>query len=264
VTGWLRSPRRRRRLAWTSALLLVVAGVAVGVVTLSDGKRLPEDKLRAAPVIQEDRDVPITPAVRRAINRTLDEFVPAAVGRHDPARAWELAGPALRAGTTRQQWLAGELPVHPFPYADRPFRGWRKVYAHRDKVAIDLLLHPRADSRFGPIAFGIDLVPRDGRWVVDSIFPAAIWNTKDERPFVTGPQDFTGKFGTKQSTYDKPKIAEARLGGVWTLVPALILACVPLFGLVFAARALLARRRRTIEPLPPLPRRAGLEQEAAR
>jgi hypothetical protein len=241
--------------------VLLVVGAAAGAVSLSGGKRLPEEHLRAAPPVQEEPDLPLTAALRRGINSTLDEFVPAAVGRRDPARAWELAGPGLRAGTTRRQWLAGELPVHPYPFADRPFRGWRKIYAHRDKVAIDLLLHPRADSRLGPIAFGIDLVPRDGRWVVDSIFPAAIWSAKDERPFVTGPQDFTGKFGTKQSTYDKPKVGEARLGGAWALVPALILAWIPLVGAWFAARALLARRGRTIEPLPPLPRSLGSDPD---
>jgi hypothetical protein len=253
VIRWLRSPRRRRRLAWSGGLLLVVTGAAAAVVSLSGGKNPPPENLRGGPVVQEQLDVPLTAAMRRAIDRTLDEFVPAAVGRRDPARAWELAGPGLRAGTTRRQWLAGELPVHPFPFAGREFRGWRKIYAHRDKVAIDLLLHPRPDSRLGPIAFGIDLVPRGDRWVVDSIFPAAIWSTKDERPFVTGPQDFTGKFGTKQSTYDKPKVDEARLGGAWTLLPGLILACLPLAGIWFCVRALLARRRRTFEPLPPLP-----------
>lgn len=249
----LTSPRRRRRLFRLCLLLVVLSGLAAAVVLAPGGHRQPKEVLRPAPIVREESEIPLTPAMRREINRTLDEFVPAAIGRRNNELAWELAAPGLRAGTKRSHWLAGDMPVHPYAYDGRPFRGWTVAYAKRSKVAIDLLLHPHKSSSMGPIAFGIDLVPVKGRWLVDSIFPAAIWSGKGERPFVTGSQDFTGKFGTKESTYNKPKLPEAKLGGGWALAPLLVLGFIPLLGTWFAVRALLSRRGRRTEALPPLP-----------
>jgi hypothetical protein len=204
-------------------------------------------------------EVRLTPAMRRGIDSTLAEFVPAAVARRDPTRAWELAGPGLRAGGTLRGWRSGELPVHPYAYAtSRSLRDWTTVYARRDRVAIDLMLYPRRGSPEGPIAFGIDLVPRGKAWVVDSVFPAAIWTGKKERAFVTGMQDFTGKFGSKESTYDKPDLPESRLDAAWIAVPGLLLGACLLAPPALGVRSLVNRRRRPPpEPLPPLPSTLG-------
>ena len=194
--------------------------------------------------------------MRHGIDTTLAAFVPAAVARADPAaRLGSSAGPGLRAGGSLREWRTGKLPVHPYAFAaDRSLRDWTTVYARRDRVAIDLTLYPRQGSREGPIAFGIDLVPGEQGWLVDSIFPAAIWTGKGERAFVTGMQDFTGRFGSKESTYDKPDLPRARLSAVWLLVPGLLLGACLVAPLVLAARSLANRwRRLPPEPLPPLP-----------
>ena len=150
------------------------------------------------------------------------------------------------------------MPVHPYPFADKGLRDWTVIYARRDRVAIDLMLFPRAGAREGPVAFGIDLVAGKAGWLVDSIFPAAIWSGKNERPFVTGAQDFTGKFGTKQSTYDKPDLPESRLSALWLLVPGLLLGACLVAPLVLGVRSVVGRRRRPPpEPLPPLPSTLG-------
>ncbi|HEU5277726.1 MAG TPA: hypothetical protein VFU26_02355 [Gaiellaceae bacterium] len=252
MTGLLASPRGRRRFAWLGGALLAVAAVGTALV-LSDPARQPPERLRAGTAPPVAREVRLTAAMRRGIDRTLAEFVPAAVGRENPARAWQLAGPGLRAGGRLREWKTGLMPVQPYAFAHRTLRDWRLIYARSDRVAIDLMLFPRAGSREGPIMFGIDLVPRKRGWLVDSIFPAAIWSGKDERPFVTGAQDFTAKFGTKKSTYDKPKLPEARLSAVWLLVPGLILGASLVAPLVIFARGLVSRRRRPAERMPAVP-----------
>jgi hypothetical protein len=69
-------------------------------------------------------------------------------------------------------------------------------------------------------------------------------------------QDFTGKFGSKQSTYDKPDLPEARLSAVWFAVPGAVVGACLLAPL--GVRALARRLRRPPpEPLPPLPRSLG-------
>jgi hypothetical protein len=256
VTALLSSPRRRRRFAWIGGVLLAVTAIATAFV-LSDPARQPPERLRAGTAPPFAREVRLTAAMRRGIDRTLAEFVPAAVGRKNPARAWKLAGPGLRAGGRLREWKAGLMPVQPYALAHRSLRKWRLIYAQSDRVAIDLMLFPRAGSREGPMVFGIDLVPRRRGWLVDSIFPAAIWSGKDERPFVTGAQDFTAKFGTKKSTYDKPKLPEARLSAVWLLVPGLIFGAAIVAPLVILARGLVSRRRRPVERMPAVPASFG-------
>ena len=230
----------------------MVSAVAA-IALFSDSTRPPAETLRPAAAQPVAREIPLTAAMRKGINRTLEEFVPAAVGRKDASGAWRLAGPGLRAGGTLRAWKAGEMPVHPYPFADKGLRDWTIIYARRDRVAIDLMLFPRAGAREGPVAFGIDLVPGKAGWLVDSIFPAAIWSGKGERPFVTGPQDFTGKFGTKQSTYDKPKLPEARLSAVWILVPGVVLGASIVAPLSILLWGLAKRPTGPAEPLPPLP-----------
>ena len=255
VRGLLSSPRRRRRLARLGIAAIVLAAASTTIVLFADTTRQPPEQLRPGTAQPVFHDVKLTRAMRRGIDRTLAAFLPAALTREDPALAWRLSGPGLRAGGSLRGWKTGQMPVHPYAFADRGLRSWKLIYARSDRVAIDLMLFPRAGSREGPIAFGIDLVPRRARWLVDSIFPAAIWSGKGERPFVTGAQDFTGKFGTKKSTYDKPQVPESRLDTLWLLVPGLLLTAALVAPFAIVARALVNRRRsrHPAEPLPPLP-----------
>ena len=161
---------------------LRVAAIGAGALTIAllpTGTPAPPDRLRAAPPVQREREVTLTPAMRRAIDTTLDAFVPAAVDRRDPDAAWRLAGPGLRSASTLRDWRAGELPVQPFPVAGTRFHGWRALSTTRDRVALDLLLHPRAEARVGPIAVAIDLVRDDDRWLVDAFYTTAVFNAPE-------------------------------------------------------------------------------------
>ncbi len=234
--------------------VVALAG-GIGVVkAFPAGEGLPPDNFRPGETFAEERPVPMTPAMRRAINSTLDRFVPAAIDRRDPALAWKLAGPGLRAGTTRRDWLRGDLPVHPYSFRGTSFHGWQLVYAHRDRVAVDLLLQPRRGSRQGPIVFGVDLVRRGPRWLVDSMYPAAVFSGADERPWVTGPADYRAGASRAKSHYSR-KPDEARLSAVWLAVPGVLFASLLLIPIGFVVYNVAADRRA---------RRAYAESSAAR
>src|SRR5436853_5286807 len=66
----------------------------------------------------------LTAADRAAIDRTLDVFVPAAIARRHPERAFAVVTPKLRQATTRAQWARGNLPVSPYPAVGKRFHGW--------------------------------------------------------------------------------------------------------------------------------------------
>jgi hypothetical protein len=243
----LASPRRRRRLIWAAGCLLCFVVAAIAIAAVPTGKPLPPvaappaEPLESAPA--DPRQVRLTQAMRRGINATLDRFIPAAVGRRDPMVAWELAGPALRVGSTRRDWRAGNLPVHPFPFRNEPFHGWRPIYTYRDRVGLDLLLQPRRGADVGAIAFTIEVVRRDRRWLVNSVYPAAVWSAPEERPFLTGDQDFTAGGTTAKAVYNAPKVAQSTLNAAWLAVPLGFLGSVLLVPLVFILAAVRRNRR---------------------
>lgn len=224
----------------------MVGGVITAVALVADSPHRSREVFRRGTAQPAQREVKLTAAMRRGIDRTLAEFVPAAVGRSDPALAWRLAGPGLRAGGNLREWEQGVMPVQPYAFSNADLRGWRLVYALEDRVAIDLLLLPREGSREGAITFGIDLVPGKARWLVDSIFPAQVWTA---RP--TPPPPAAASAPTERPA--SSKLNSERHSAFWLLVPGMILGVAVLAPIALGAWGLMRRRRRQAEPMPRLP-----------
>ena len=149
-------------------------------------------------------------------------------------------GPALRAGTSRRDWLAGRTPVFPFPVAKANLDDWKPLYTFRNRVGFDLLLQPEAKTRRGPIAVSVDAVRSRGRWLVDTWYVAAVFTGPDERPFVTGAPDFTANAGNKNS-YERPRFSDAELSPLWFAVPGALVAAI---AIVPAVVLLVGHRRK--------------------
>jgi hypothetical protein len=239
------SPRRRRRVGWSAGVVVAAGAAGATIALLPAGQPLPPDRLSAGPTVAEEREVKLTPAMRRGINATIDRFVPAAVDRRDPAFAWSVAGPGLRGGTTRRDWLAGNLPVQPFPVQGTRFHGWRPLYVHRDRVGFDLLLHARPRTRRGPIAVSVDVVRSGRRWLVDSFYTTAVFNAPDEPGWVSGAPDYEAGGSTADATYGRPKFAQSRLSSTWFALPLGLFAALALAVACYAIVVVRRNRRAT-------------------
>jgi hypothetical protein len=216
----LSSPRRRRRLGGIGLVLVAAAAAAAVVAAFPGPEALPPDRLTAAPPVESERPVPVTRAMRRGIAQTLERFIPAAVGRRDTELAWRLAGPGLRAGGTRRAWLAGDMPVFPFPAKPTRYDQWKPAYAFRDRVGFDLMLMPRPETRRGPLAVSVDMMRRGDRWLVDSWYVTAVFTGPDEQPWVAGAPDYEAGGWGAEAQYNRPKFAESRLSAAWFALPA--------------------------------------------
>ena len=219
---FLASPRRRRRLA-RAGLVLTALGATLAVFLLLPGpppapperfSNQPADLYVAARPLKVDR------AARAAIGATIEQFVQDGLGRRDLANAYRLATPQLRAGISREDWRRGELPVMPYRARVGDGRLWTKDYASGDVVGIEIFLHPGRGETMGPIAFKAAVRRLDGRWLVDSVVPAATFSPVDQKPRVFANVDFQrGDLGSGA--------AEGRLDAAWLLLPAgLLAACV--------------------------------------
>jgi hypothetical protein len=252
----LSSPRRRRRVLWTIGLLVVCVAVVIGVSAMPGPQKLPPDtfgKAQAKDITIGDTPIKVTPHMRTEISQALDQFVPAAVSRKHPERAYTAATPNLRSQATPTQWRNGDIPVQPFPIRPgQSFHGWTVNFAYKKQVNLDLLVMPDLKKESHPLAFTIDMRQVDGKWLVDSVFPVAVF----------APLPKQGNRGPMISTYDlvpgqAGAAGKSRESYAWFLVPFGFVG-VGLMAIFFVIARGIFRDRRTRagqrKTLPPLPR----------
>ena len=250
------SARARRRLFRGALGLGVVAAVAL-VIVLIPNHQPPSPKAtgdEGPAQLASVAHVRVSPADRRAIDRTLDRFVPAGVARKSPATAWALAGPELKAGSTLAAWKAGSSPIPYYPVLEKTFHTWRTIDAGPRYVIFNLLVHARPSAHLGSYVFSGEVVKRGDRWLVNRIYTIAIMNPVTKKTHEVGPADFVAPPPSSQTPNGKSTVGVG-------IVPVLsILGLILLIPLSFGVIALLRARRwrRMVRAssrtdLPPLP-----------
>ena len=158
----------------------------------------------------------LTAADRAGIDRALDVFVPAAIARRHPERAFSVVTPHLRQDTKRAEWAHGNVPVSPYPAVGTRFHAWTIDLTTRNYAMIDTQLHPPSGSKLEMTNWTIELRKLRGRWLVDSALPTAFF-----------PREGSGS-GNMHASNDllpQPNLTKerhGRIGAVWFLVPALV------------------------------------------
>jgi hypothetical protein len=255
-----KSPRRRRRLMGIGgAAVLLAVGAAVALLIPNKGPSNPEPTGRPVPAqLAVNTHQKISAADRRAIDRLLDRFFPAAVERKDPDTAWELAGPEIRAASTRADFRKGTSPVPRYPANEPNYHHWRAIDVERGSVVLNILVHPQDPQKLGTWVFSVQVVKSGARWLVNRIYTIAVMNPPTRPATVThelGPADYASAPGAQRSH------STSTTGGHSLIIPvAAILAIVLLIPLALAGVALVRRRRfrraagaRGATDLPPLP-----------
>lgn len=143
-----------------------------------------------ATVAQASAKPALSPADRAAIDRTLDVFVPAAIGRRHSERAWLLATPTMRLGSDRAEWKRGFLPVTPVPVIGTSFHGWTVDQVTKDRADIVLLVHLRKGAPLSAVSFNIGMRRIRGHWLVDSAVPAATFAPSGSDSQILAQPDF--------------------------------------------------------------------------
>jgi hypothetical protein len=179
----------------------------------------------------------IPKAQLRAIRLLLRSFVPAAVGREHPGRAWDLATPAMRSTSTRAQWQQGSLPVFPYPVAKSAY-GIRPITVSPGDVTFDLMLHPKPGSNAGVEVFTTEVQRIGGHWLVASMAASAQFAGPGGPATITAQPDF--------APHIQPLPHHNNLSGGWVLVPIALIS-VPLIGVPLGL-FLLWRRDRVPRP----------------
>ena len=261
------SPRARRRLVRLGIALAIAGAIAAFFALIHGGKTPNVAPAKNAPSAQVNHQSKrVSAADRRAIDKTLDQFIPAGLSGQAPQTAWRLAGPDLKGGSTLRQWRHGNSSVPHYPARGKTFHNWRTVDSGPDYVDFNLLIHPQPGH--GPKGssevFSGEMVKRRGHWLVNGLYTIAVFARPDKHGrHELGPADFAAGQGAPQSSQGAPPPSgkSAALGTTWLVVVAGVVGLVLLFPLGFGVAAAIRSRRarrRYARPdaraLPPLPR----------
>ena len=212
MTGRLSSPRFRRRLLKVGLLGAVVLGATLVSIFFWNTATVVETPLHGkADIYVAPLPVEMAAAERREVIATAAKFVDTAVKREHAEQAFELVGPNLRGGTTRADWVGGDIPVVPYPVdAAR----WKFDYSYADEIGLQVAMFPEPEANVRPVVFNMSLraVGKGAarRWLVDSWSPRGGGGGSTARPNRTDGSPFQ---------IDLPESASTRLGTGWLLLP---------------------------------------------
>lgn len=160
---------------WLSGLVLIAGIAAVVIVFVFRDSSSSETATPLTPgkptvVNPHPKQVPVPRAAKLAAG----QFVLTAVQRRKLDVAWNLAGPGIRQGLTRKQWLTGNIPV--VPWLGQIGTAPLKVdYSYPNEVALTIVIAPKPGTNGTPDTFKMVLKPfgKPGhkRWLVEEWVP---------------------------------------------------------------------------------------------
>jgi len=165
-----------RLLRGSIAAVVVLGVVALVVFDRNSGHSLatPIDPHGLARVYHAPKTVRATPQQKAAAVSTLSQFVQSAIVRRDLASSWPLATAHMKEGTSRSDWLQGNLPVVPYPAAAFRSAGYTLKYQYKGILGYDVLVLPKetpAAQKAGQQVYACELHDVGGRWLVDYCYP---------------------------------------------------------------------------------------------
>jgi hypothetical protein len=165
-----------RLLRGSIAAVVVLGVVALVVFDRNSGHSLatPIDPHGVARVYHAPKTVRATPQQKAAAVSTLSQFVQSAIVRRNLASSWPLATAHMKEGTSRSDWLQGNLPVVPYPAAAFRSAGYTLKYQYKGILGYDVLVLPKetpAAQKAGQQVYACELHDVGGRWLVDYCYP---------------------------------------------------------------------------------------------
>jgi hypothetical protein len=124
----------------------------------------------------------------KGVQTIAGEFILAAAGREDLAKAWRLTHPELRAqcGCTYKEWLKGNIPVQYYPSKDIKTASFEVDDITPREIYLRVLLLPKDNSTVKPQVFDIGLKAMGNgakkTWLVN------YWNAKVSIPVPSTPE----------------------------------------------------------------------------
>jgi hypothetical protein len=170
LTTALQSPRAQRRLLVLAALVLV-AGVIAAVAAFSRNQGDVRPVARQGVGVKDVSKTPSSVTLGTGARRAAQEFILTAVARKNLRRAYALAGPQIKQGQSLKEWMTGNIAVVPYPVDELRVATQKIDYSYENSAALEIALVPKKGADVKPLIFYMDLIKRNGKWLVNSWVP---------------------------------------------------------------------------------------------
>jgi hypothetical protein len=185
----LNSPRFVKRVSWVAALIFVAGLVAFTIARFGNTADSKETAVRVnEPAPNANADTRETVALAKQARVVAGNFILWAVQRDLPdaqlrknlTKAWPLIAPGSELRDcgghvcTQKEWLSGEIPIQPYPVAALDKASFSIDESYKDEAVLQVALLPKDKSGVAGQIFWIDLVKRNGKWLVNEWSPRAI------------------------------------------------------------------------------------------
>jgi hypothetical protein len=194
----------------------------------------------AVPAAARAGQVHVKPADRAAINRLLDQFIPAAVAQKNLQLGWDLSAQYART-VSHAEWMKGNTSVQKYPAKGTTFHGWVPNYAYPGDVGFDVLLQPTSRD-LGAWSFRAEAKKIGGTWKITTFYPVATFAPPGRTQTVLGPNDLGAANSAASAGTD-----ESRLGSWVLLLPVAALAAIAVGAAAFVGSRWLRQRSRVRE-----------------
>jgi hypothetical protein len=164
-----RRPGWQKALPWVVAVVVVGAAIAAGIIWSNTGHSTatPLTNQPALDVSQTPATVKLTPGATKVAR----QFIRTAVARKNLPRAYSIVTDQIKQGQSLKSWNTGNIAVIPYPVDAVKYAPMKIDFSYPKEAQIEVALLPKAGSKVRPQLFLMDLVKRDGKWLVNAWVP---------------------------------------------------------------------------------------------
>src|SRR3954468_7491300 len=162
-------PGWQKALPWIIAVVLVGGAIAAGIIWSNTGKSTatPLTNQPAGDVSKIPATVKLTPGATKVARR----FIETAVARKHLPEAYALVTQQIKQGQSLRSWNTGNIAVIPYPVDQVKYAPMKIDFSYPKEAQIQVALLPKPGASVKSQLFIMDLVKRDGKWLVNSWVP---------------------------------------------------------------------------------------------
>jgi len=164
-----RRPGWQKALPWVIAVVLVGGAIAAGIIWSNTGKST-ATPLTNQPAVDVSK-VPATVKLEPGAQTVARRFIETAVARKNLPEAYSLVTNELKQGQSLKSWNTGNIAVIPYPVDAIKYAPMKIDFSYAKEAQIEIALLPKAGTGVKPQLFLMDIVKRDGKWLVNSWVP---------------------------------------------------------------------------------------------
>ncbi len=166
----IRKPGWRKALPWVLVVLVVGGVIAIVAVKYSNTGTSTATPLTNKPAVDVSK-IPPTVKLPPGATRVARNFIESAVARKNLASAYSIVTQEIKQGQSLKSWKTGNIAVVPFPVVDVKYAPMKIDFSYPHEAQIEVALLPKAGTKVHGQLFIMDLVKRDGKWLVNSWVP---------------------------------------------------------------------------------------------